>query len=189
MYSDGITFMSKIFWFARLFMYSLFFKNIKMPGYLGKPIHLINVKKFKIGKNVRIFPHCRIEVYGEGELEIMSDVSIAQNVHITSAGKLIIMPGTLITANVTITNIDHEYSDIETPILKQPFKVSDTKIGENCFIGTGAMIQAGTILGRHNIVGAHSVVKGEFPDYCVIAGSPAKIIKKYNTETKVWEKQ
>ena len=50
------------------------------------------------------------------------------------------------------------------------------------------MIQSGTILGKQCIVGANSVVRGQFPDYCVIAGNPAKIIKKYNFNTRKWEK-
>jgi len=179
--------LSKISWVFRYFIYSLIYKNIKMPGYIGKPVHLKNIKRFKFAKNVRIFPHSRLEVYGNGTIEINENVSIGQNIHVTSAGKLIIKSGTLITANVCITNIDHEYEDIDVPVLSQSMKVTDTIIGENCFIGTGVMIQAGTRLGKHNIIGANSVVRGEFPDYCVIAGSPARIIKKYNEESKRWE--
>jgi len=158
-----------------------------MPGYIGRPVHLMNIKLFKFGKNVRIFPNARLEVYRNGVIEIKDNVSIGQNVHITSAGKLVINSGTLITANVCITNIDHVYEDIDKSILSQNMNVNDTIIGENCFIGNGVMIQAGTILGRHNIVGANSVVKGEYPDYCVIVGAPAKIIKTYNQNTKKWE--
>lgn len=50
----------------------------------------------------------------------------------------------------------------------------------------GVAIQAGTILGEQCIVGANSVVRGTFPDYCVIAGVPAKIIKIYNKESGEW---
>ena len=66
--------------------------------------------------------------------------------------------------------------------------VKETTIGENCFIGMGAAIMPGTVLGKQCVVGANSVVKGTFPDYCVIVGSPAKIVKKYNQHTQIWEK-
>ena len=66
--------------------------------------------------------------------------------------------------------------------------IKETKIGENCFIGIGAAIQAGTILGNHCVVGANSVVKGIFPDYSIIAGVPAKVIKRYNIQSGLWEK-
>lgn len=50
-------------------------------------------------------------------------------------------------------------------------------IGNNCFIGMGAIILKGSSIGDNVIVGAGSVVTGgTFPSYCVIAGNPARII-------------
>ena len=94
----------------------------------------------------------------------------------------------LILANVFITNIDHDYKELNKHIVKQEYLVNETVIGENCYIGMGSAIMSGTRLGKQCIVGANSVVKGEFPDYCVIVGAPAKIVKKYNFETQEWEK-
>ncbi len=51
-------------------------------------------------------------------------------------------------------------------------------IGKNCFIGCNAIILKGTVLGDGCVVGAGSVVAGKFGDNCVIAGNPAKIIRK-----------
>lgn len=64
------------------------------------------------------------------------------------------------------------YKDIRDNVGKRP-----VHIGDDCFIGTGCIILKGTMLGRNCVVGAGSVVHGEFPDNCVIAGNPAKIIK------------
>jgi len=52
----------------------------------------------------------------------------------------------------------------------------------------GVAIQAGTVLGKQCIVGANSVVRGVFPDYSVIAGVPARIIKRFNFDKNKWEK-
>ena len=54
------------------------------------------------------------------------------------------------------------------------------EIGEDCFIGANSIILKGTKLGNNVIVGAGSVVHGTFPDNCIVAGNPAKIIKKIN---------
>lgn len=51
-------------------------------------------------------------------------------------------------------------------------------IGENCFIGCNSIILKGTVLGDGCIVGAGAVVSGKFEDNCVIAGNPARVIKK-----------
>jgi acetyltransferase-like isoleucine patch superfamily enzyme len=177
---------NKYFWAARMGIYSLFYKDIKMPGYFGKPILVMGLGRIKLGKRVRIFPNARFEIHKDGEIEIQENVSIGQGFHITSQGKIKIGRGTLITGNVVITNIDHDYRNISTPVLEQPHLVRDTSIGENCFIGFGAVIQAGTKLGKHCVVGANSVVRGEFPDYCVIAGAPAKIVKTYDYSIGEW---
>lgn len=51
-------------------------------------------------------------------------------------------------------------------------------LGRNVFIGCNCIILKGTKLGDNCIVGAGSVVHGEFPEGCVLAGNPARIIKK-----------
>ena len=61
-------------------------------------------------------------------------------------------------------------------------------IGNNVWIGGGAIIMPGVTIGRHCVIAAGSVVTKDIPDYCVAAGAPAKIIKKYNPETSKWEK-
>ena len=72
--------------------------------------------------------------------------------------------------------------------MNQGMLEKETLIGENCFIGYGAVIMPGTKLGKQCIVGANAVVCGDFPDYCVIAGVPAKIVKKYNEKLNEWIK-
>lgn len=180
----------KYFWALRAVFYKVRFKQIGNFSYMGKPMYLQGTGRVKIGNKVRILPGVRIETYGtEGTIEIKDNVSIGQNFHITSnRSKLIIGEDTTISGNVFVTNIDHDYKQIGVHILKQDFITRETRIGKNCFIGYGVAIQAGTILGKQCIVGANSVVRGEFPDYCVIVGAPAKVVKKYNSKSGNWEK-
>lgn len=180
--------MDKLFWGLRALCYAPFFGRFAMPSYLGKPIFLKGIRHVFIGKKVRIFPHLRMETQSGGTIHIHDDVVISQNVHITSGGNLEIGKSSLILANVFITNIDHEYQEIGVHVVKQNMVVKPTRIGDNCFIGMGAAIMAGTVLGKQCVVGANSVVRGVFPDYCVLVGAPAKVVRKYNPETHVWEK-
>ena len=180
----------KYFWAIRAIIYKVRFKKIGKFSYMGKPIYLQGTKKVKIGNKVRILPGVRMETHGtEGSIFIKDNVSIGQNFHITSCNsELVIGEDTTILGNVFVTNIDHDYKQIDIHILKQDYLTKETKIGKNCFIGYGAAIQAGTILGKQCIVGANSVVRGEFPDYSVIVGAPAKVVKKYNSDSGNWEK-
>jgi len=179
----------KIIWVIRVYIYKPFLGKVGKMCYLGRPVYIGNFKRIFIGDNVRIFPGARIEVINNNSSITLEDnISIAQKLHLISGGKLIIGENTTISANVFITNIDHEYQEIDKHILEQSLIYKETKIGENCFIGYGAVIQAGTILGKQCIIGANSVVRGTFPDYCVIVGAPAKIVKRYNTTSKAWQK-
>lgn len=51
-------------------------------------------------------------------------------------------------------------------------------IGKNCFIGCNAIILKGTVIGDNCVIGAGAVVAGKFEDNCIIAGNPAKVIRK-----------
>ena len=179
----------KFFWALRALVYKPFFDKFELPSYIGKPIYIGNFKRIFINKRVRIFPGARIEVINEKSSIIFEDnISIGQHFHIISKGELIIGKGTTISANVLITNVDHEYQDIGKHILEQPLIIKETQIGENCFIGYGAVIQAGTILGKQCIVGSNAIVRGVFKDYSVIVGVPARVVKRYDVEKKIWQK-
>src|SRR5690606_16593681 len=113
----------KIFWALRAVIYAPFFGKFGFPSYLGKPLFLMGTRKVFIGKKVRIFPHLRMEVHRNGSIHIQDDVVISQNVHITSAGNLTIGKSSLILANVFITNIDHDYQELNKHIVKQEYLV------------------------------------------------------------------
>ncbi len=63
------------------------------------------------------------------------------------------------------------------------------KIGNNCWIGEKSIILPGVILGDFCVVGAGSVVTKSAPDYCMLVGNPARIIKRYDFSTHSWVKQ
>ena len=177
---------------AHIISYKYFFKFDKFgkKSYIDRPI-IVDVNKghIVVKDKFRVQPGLRMELLNkESSINIGENVSIGQNFHITSGGNLKIGKDVVILGNVFVTNIDHNYKEIGVPILEQENMIKETIIGDNCFIGYGASIQAGTKLGKQCIVGTNAVVRGEFPDYCVIAGVPAKIIKKYNFDTKKWER-
>jgi acetyltransferase-like isoleucine patch superfamily enzyme len=177
----------KIAWILRRFIYAIFFKNISFFGYLGAPVVLIRPSRITMDSGSRIFPGCRLEVHSKnGSIWIGENCAIGQNFHCTAIGNLKIGAGTSITANVCITDITHDFTDPNVPQAEQDYLGAETTIGENVFIGVGAVILPGTKIGNNCIVGANSVVQGSFPDNAVIAGIPARIVKRYN-DKKNWE--
>ena len=176
------------------YWYGIFFAECGKNNSVVKPI-LLTPQFIYLKNNILIRNNCRIEGVSDylglkynPEIKIHDRVSIEQNLHLTCANRITIGRDTAIAANVTITDINHPYADINLPPEMQPLQVGEVIIGEACKIYNNAVILPGTILGKHNIVGANAVVSGVFPDYCVIAGVPARILKQYNIITSRWEK-
>jgi len=169
-------------------------KSMGRKSSIRNPLY-ITFGYLSVGNNVTIWDNGRIEgvsAYAQNSYQphivIGNGVTIQQRCHITAASDLRIGNDTMIAFDVSIQDTDHQYTNLDIPIVKQPLIVQKTEIGKNCFIGSGVKIQAGTILGQHCVVGANSVIRGVFPDYSVIVGVPEKVIKQYNVETKMWEK-
>lgn len=172
----------------RAFFYKLRFNKIGFPSKLGRPLKLKNARNVSLGKRVRIMSGYRIECYNGGTVNIGDDVSIGQNLHMISGGKLTVGNHVTFSGNVFISNLNHSYEKLDVSALRQENIIKGVSVGDFCFVGYGACILPGTQLGKNVIVGANSVVCGKFPDYVVVAGVPAKIIKKYNFENNKWER-
>lgn len=61
-------------------------------------------------------------------------------------------------------------------------------IGDNCYIGPGVKIVKPVHIGNNVVIGANAVVNKDIPDNTMVAGIPAKVIKRYNINTLKWEK-
>ncbi len=175
----------KLIWMLRSLLYKFFFGSFGLMSYIGPPIFLSGIKNMFLGERVRVYPHSRIECIG-GKIVIGNNVSIGQCLHLISGVEVEIGNDVTISANVFISDVEHQYEKISEHIMSQPLNKAKVAIGDNSFLGYGCVIRAGTVLGKQCVVGANSVVKGKFPDCCVIAGNPARIIKKYDQINKCW---
>lgn len=116
---------------------------------------LFSHRDTEIGSDVYIGPQCNI-----GKCKIESGVLLGSGVHIMS-GKG-----------------QHNFSDLNTPIKDQGGTFEKVTIGENSWIGNGALIMAN--VGMRCVVAAGSVVINDIEDFAIVAGNPAKVIKKIN---------
>jgi acetyltransferase-like isoleucine patch superfamily enzyme len=103
-------------------------------------------------------------------------------------GPVTIADNVIIAQNVVMSGLNHGYQDISIPIGLQPCSTSEIYIGADSWIGANAVITAGVRIGEHAVVAAGSVVTKDVPAYSVVGGNPAKVLKQYNTETKLWER-
>ena len=109
--------------------------------------------EIKVGEGVYIGAYCII-----GKTFIGSDVTIGSHVNILSGKK------------------QHIFEEMGRPIQEQGGVFEAVKIGENCWIGNGAIIMAN--LGKQCVVGAGAVVVSDTGDYEILVGNPAKVVRK-----------
>jgi serine acetyltransferase len=84
---------------------------------------------------------------------------------------------------VYVTSDNHSYDDPDQPIGKQWPRSAPVEIGSGSWLGAGAVILPGARLGRNVVVAAGAVVRGEVPDHAVVAGAPARIVRRWDPET------
>lgn len=115
----------------------------------------------------------------ESLIVIGNDVGISGGT-ICAVRKVLIGDGTMLGANVIITDTDFHPADSADRRYKPIPKSKDGDeviIGTNVFVGTGAIILKGTTIGNNSVIGAGSVVKGEVPPNSIFAGNPARHIR------------
>lgn len=90
------------------------------------------------------------------------------------AGNIRLGRGTYIAPNVGIITANHDPLNLDRHV-----PAEDVTIGNECWIGMNAVVLPGVILGPRTIVGAGAVVTKSFPEgNCIIAGNPARMIKR-----------
>lgn len=119
-------------------------------------------------------------------LEIGDNCAIGDYCHITAVRKVKFENDVLLANNVYISDNLHDYENINIPIINQPVKFKkEVIIGAGSWIGENVCI-IGASVGRNSIIGSNSVVTNDIEDFCVAVGSPARIIKRFDLNTKKW---
>ena len=168
-----------------------FINGIRWPSngsvYLGSHIHVENGKKLNIESGVQIRPYVDIFVHEEMHIGKGTDIGVRNRI----CGTVKIGNNVLIGPDNYISSVDHIYENIEKPIMAQGarnlYKNGHTVlcIGDDSWIGTHCAIIGCVNIGKHCII-ANSVVINDVPDYSVVAGVPARVIKKYDVQEQKW---
>ncbi len=143
--------------------------------------HTIGKKQASIGKGTKI--HATVILRQAYNIEIGSGCLINHN-NVLQAGKIDgkIKIGNYVHtgANVMIIAFNHAFDSREIPTIQQDYYDADVIIGDDVWIGGGAIILAGVTIGRGAIIAAGAVVNKDVPEYAIVGGVPAAVLKYRN---------
>lgn len=180
---------------ASLFRWTLRrkFKQYGRGSRIVAPIGIEGIENIVIGDDVYIAHQvvlAAVPLTGEKTclLKIDDGARIGRNNHIYATGQILIGKQVVTANNVYIADNSHSYEAISCPIIEQPvLQKSFVEIGDGCWLGNNVCV-IGARIGRNCVIGANAVVTMDVPDYSVVVGAPARVVKRYNETTSQWER-
>lgn len=146
-----------------------------MPSQIvGEGVYLGD--KVVLGRNTRIECTGGLSSIGRG-VKIGDRTTFGNECFFDAAGGVEVGDDVVAGQFIRFHSEKHCYNDLSRLIKEQGVTRKGIKIGNNCWISTGAVFLDGTRLGDECVVGANAVVTKEFPDNAVIGDIPAIIIK------------
>ncbi len=140
----------------------------------------ILLKHLFIQKILRINSHVPWPVHPTSNISCIEKIDpgsrcpgLSPGCYIQAINGIILGKNVWIGANVGIISGNHSLNNYFQHLHDKPIK-----IGDNCWIGMNSVILPGVEIGNHVIIGAGSIVTHSFESNCVIAGNPARIIKR-----------
>lgn len=113
-------------------------------------------------------------------IELGENSYINFNCNFVDDGKIIIGKNVLFGPSVTIATVGHPLN----PTMREYMYTAPVKIGDNVWIGAGAVICPGVTIGNGSVIGAGSVVVKDIPENCIAVGNPCKVLREIDERDK-----
>ncbi|MGB4116667.1 MAG: acyltransferase [Polaromonas sp.] len=174
-------------------IYRALFRHIGTGSFVSPFIQSVGLDCVTLGSHSRISRNTRLlalKGYGEQvfspHITIGDKVSVGFGCTLSCVNRLNIGHDVTIGDNVYIADSQHGYSDPHLGVLDQPLLVGAISVGHGAWIGYGAFVAGDVSIGEHAVIGANSVVTRSVAAYTVVAGVPAKAIKRFDHAMGRW---
>ena len=173
-------------WWVRNFMNPFYHKKGTNAIYrTNARLDVLPFNSFAVGQNSVIEDYAVIN-NGMGHVHIGDNTFVG--LYDVVIGPITIGNSVIIAQHVVLSGLNHGYENVNMPIKDQPCNTAEIIIEDECWIGANAVVTAGVRIGKHSVVAAGSIVTKDVPPYSIVGGNPAKLLKRYNFESAVWER-
>jgi acetyltransferase-like isoleucine patch superfamily enzyme len=154
------------------------FKKIGENVIFEEGVLVFHPEKIEIGDNVYIGHNTILKGYYKNEMVIGDHTWVGQNCFLHSAGGITIGKAVGIGPGVKILTSVHKEEGLSKPILFCDLEFKEVIIADGCDIGIGSIILPGVKIEKGSIVGAGAVVTKDVESYTIVAGVPAKVLRR-----------
>lgn len=169
-YEDGYSLGDKIGRFAWRLVWMFLFRPTPVVCFFWRNL-LLRLFGARIGKGAHVYPSCRI--WAPWNLELGDFSSLGHRVDCLNAAEVVLGANTTVSQDSFLCTASHDITD---PRMK-PI-VAHIIVRDGAWICAGAYVGPGVTVGEGSVAGARSVVVSDVPAWTVVAGNPAKFIKK-----------
>lgn len=158
---------------------------------LHRPIRsIVNAPGIAIGAFVSIGADAVIEalVPERGVAVTIHDGAyLGHGLRLTAVGEVVIREEAMLADDCYVCDTNHIYEDVAQPIKRQGLRDGRrVEIARGAWLGIGAVVCGNVRIGENAVVGARSVVTSDVPDFCVVAGNPARIVRRWDGDQWEW---
>jgi len=172
----------------------LFYPRAKLICY---PVYMRGKRSLSYERGLNIGYGCRFDLLNPDKttLKIGKSCEMGDCCHIVAIDSVEIGDNFLAASKVFISDCSHgdygsgdESSKPDDPPISRKLISRPIVIGNNVWVGENVVILAGVHIGDGCVIGANSVVNSDISDNSIAVGSPARVVKKYDTTNKSWIK-
>lgn len=183
------------------------FANIPQNFNIVEPFWITNAKNICMGDDVALghnsilkaqdaYPRGwmrhpqgdHVEQTFDSRIYVGNRVTATASLQVIACREVIIEDDVMFASNVFICDALHGYERGDIPYKYQGLTgIAPIYIKRGCWIGQNVVVLPGVTIGEYCIIGANSVVNKSIPDRSIAVGSPARVIKQWNSMTEEWE--
>jgi acetyltransferase-like isoleucine patch superfamily enzyme len=154
----------------------------------GNVLEALRDGRLEIGEHTLLEPGVWLTTSETGRIRIGSGSFLNLGVMVAADDLVEIGDHCMFANGCFITDANHRFDDLSRPVTWQGFtSKGPTRVGDNVWCGAHVVITSGVTIGERCVIGANSVVTQDLPPYSIVAGAPARVLRRFGPEAEAPE--